>query len=284
MKANYNVTGEDRKQMVAIISREAGTQAVYTRMPECAYVIDNMKVTKTGELLWDERTDEDLIEKITAALTEAGFTAQAEAEAEEAEETGGTDGADGADSTDIETTEIPPIEGLVFSFPRTDFTELALAKLKALITSKQTLIKKALQADNTEIEIDNEKVSFPWWDEVGTPEQIAAYGEFLSALVKMAKESRRVSSKERETESEKYTFRTFLLRLGFNGPEHKKIRAILMEHLTGYAAFKNQADADAFFARQKAKKAAQEAAAEKTAEAGEPADADEEEADDEISE
>lgn len=33
MKANYNVTGEDRKQMVAIISREAGVQAVYTRMP-----------------------------------------------------------------------------------------------------------------------------------------------------------------------------------------------------------------------------------------------------------
>ena len=30
MKANYNVTGEDRKQMVAIISREAGVQAVYT--------------------------------------------------------------------------------------------------------------------------------------------------------------------------------------------------------------------------------------------------------------
>ena len=26
MKANYNVTGEDRKQMVAIISREAGVQ------------------------------------------------------------------------------------------------------------------------------------------------------------------------------------------------------------------------------------------------------------------
>ena len=46
MKANYNVTGEDRKQLVAIISREAGIQPVYTRMPECAFVIGNMKVTK----------------------------------------------------------------------------------------------------------------------------------------------------------------------------------------------------------------------------------------------
>ena len=76
MKANYNVTGEDRKQLVAIISREAGIQPVYTRMPECAFVIGNMKVTKTGELLWDERTDAALIERITAALATAGFTAE----------------------------------------------------------------------------------------------------------------------------------------------------------------------------------------------------------------
>lgn len=147
MKLNYNITGEDRKQMVAIISREADAQAVYTRMPECAYMIDSMKVTKTGELLWDDRTDADLIGKITAALAAAGFTAQAE----EAEETAG-DSAEDAD-----------IEGLTISFPRADFTENALANLTALIASKQTLIKKALQADSLETKIDDEKVSFPWW-------------------------------------------------------------------------------------------------------------------------
>ena len=180
MKANYNVTGEDRKQMVAIISREAGVQAVYTRMPECAYMIDSMKVTKTGELLWDDRTDADLIGKITAALAAAGFTAQAEEdpETEEAEETAG-DSAEDAD-----------IEGLTISFPRADFTENALANLTALIASKQTLIKKALQADILETEIDDEKVSFPWWSGMPTPEQITAYTEFLTALVKMAKEAR----------------------------------------------------------------------------------------------
>ena len=172
MKANYNVTGEDRKQMVAIISREAGVQAVYTRMPECAYMIDNMKVTKTGELLWDDRTDADLIGKITAALAAAGFTAQAEEdpETEEAAETAG-DSADDA-----------VIEGLTISFPRADFTENALANLTALIASKQTLIKKALQADILETEIDDEKVSFPWWSGMPTPEQIAVYSEFLTAL------------------------------------------------------------------------------------------------------
>ena len=66
MKLNYNITGEDRKQMVAIISREAGVQAVYTRMPECAYMIDEIKVSKTGEMIWDERTEEALIGKSRA--------------------------------------------------------------------------------------------------------------------------------------------------------------------------------------------------------------------------
>ena len=267
MKANYNVTGEDRKQMVAIISREAGVQAVYTRMPECAYMIDSMKVTKTGELLWDDRTDADLIGKITAALAAAGFTAQAE----EAEETAG------------DSAEDAGIEGLTISFPRADFTENALANLTALIASKQTLIKKALQADSLETEIDGEKVSFLWWSGMPTPEQIAAYTEFLTALVKMAKEARRVTAKEKATESEKYTFRTFLLRLGFIGADHKQTRAILMEHLSGHAAFKNQADVDTFYAKLKEKKAAAKATVAETT-GPETGDAAEEGEDDEISE
>ena len=271
MKLNYNVTGEDRKRMVAVISREAGMQAVYTRMPECAYVIDNMKVTKTGELLWDTRTDAELIEKITAALAEAGFTAQAaELGAEGIEETETTDAAE----------EAAEPEGLTISLPRADFTEMALANLKALIASKQTLIKKALQADSLEIETDDEKVSFHWWNAMPTPEQIEAYSAFLAALARMAKEAKRVTATERPTESEKYTFRTFLLRLGFIGGDHKATRAILMEHLSGHAAFKNQADADAFYAKLKEKRAAA-----KTVEAEEAAEPEEQEGeDDEISE
>lgn len=145
---------------------------------------------------------------------------------------------------------------------RADFTESALANLTALIASKQTLIRKALQADSLEVETDDEKVSFPWWNEIPTLEQIAAYSEFLTALVKMSKEAKRVAAKEKATESEKYTFRTFLLRLGFIGTNYRQTRAILMEHLSGHAAIKNQADADAFYAKLKEKKAAAKDAAE----------------------
>lgn len=110
-------------------------------------MIDSMKVTKTGELLWDDRTDERLIEQITAALAAAGFTAEE---------------ADAPEETARDSAEDAGIEGLTISIPRADFTETALENLTALIASKHTLIKKALQADSLGIETDEEKVFFPW--------------------------------------------------------------------------------------------------------------------------
>ena len=271
MKANYNVTGEDRKQLVAIISREAGIQPVYTRMPECAFVIGNMKVTKTGALLWDERTDAALIDRITAALATAGFTAEEEdteaaedePEAEEAETT------EKAEAETEEETEAPEEGGLTVTMPRDYFTDEALENLKKIVASKRSLLMKALGADDLPILISDETVSFPWFPEP-SPAEAKTFTNLIAAICKMAKEAKRVTAKEKETESEKYTFRCWLLRLGFVGAEHKHDRAILLQNLSGHAAFKNQADADAFYQRLKEKKAAQKAAAQE-AEDGEEA-------------
>ena len=49
---------------------------------------------------------------------------------------------------------------------------------------------------------------------------------------------KRISSKVKETENEKYAFRCFLLRLGFIGTEYKKQRKILLSRLNGSSAFK----------------------------------------------
>ena len=271
MKANYNVTGEDRKQLVAIISREAGIQPVYTRMPECAFVIGNMKVTKTGELLWDERTDAALIERITAALATAGFTAEAEetAEAPETEEAETTEKAEAESEEESIAAEADEEGGLTVSMPRDFFTDDALENLKKIVASKRTLLMKALGADDLPILISDETVSFPWFPEP-SPAEAQAFTNLITAICRMAKEAKRVTAKEKETESEKYTFRCWLLRLGFVGAEHKHDRAILLQNLSGHAAFKNQADADAFYQKLKEKKAAQKAAAQE-AEDGEEA-------------
>ena len=99
MKLNYNVTGENRKQMVAIISWKADVHPVYTRMPECAFLIGDIKVSKTGELIWDERTDEELIGRILEALSTAGFRAEEAESTEDATETQEGDTAGDASET-----------------------------------------------------------------------------------------------------------------------------------------------------------------------------------------
>ena len=156
--------------------------------------------------------------------------------------------------------------------PRDYFTDEALENLKKIVASKRTLLMKALGADDLPILISDETVSFPWFPEP-SPAEAQAFTNLITAICRMAKEAKRVTAKEKETESEKYTFRCWLLRLGFVGAEHKHDRAILLQNLSGHAAFKNQADADAFYQKLKEKKAAQKAAAQE-AEDGEEATSD----------
>ena len=125
---------------------------------------------------------------------------------------------------------------------------------------KATLIRKALGADRLDIEIDEEKVSFPWWDTPPEPEEAQAYTAFIAALCKMAKEAKRVTATEKDVDSEKYAFRGFLLRLGFIGAGSKAYRKLLLKNLSGNAAFPNKKKADAFGAAQKAKRDATKAA------------------------
>lgn len=47
---HYNVTGQDRKELVGIISKVVGMKAVYKFMPTCAFVISNITVEKDGTI------------------------------------------------------------------------------------------------------------------------------------------------------------------------------------------------------------------------------------------
>ena len=82
-----------------------------------------------------------------------------------------------------------------------------------------------------------DRVAFPWFAEV-EPDAAMAYTKFIAALCRMSKEAKRVTATQKEVENEKYAFRCFLLRLGFIGAEYKKDRKILLQNLTGSAAFR----------------------------------------------
>ena len=129
--------------------------------------------------------------------------------------------------------------GFRVDLPRTGFTDAALDNLRKLTDSKAGLIRKALGADNLDIVVTDERVSFPWFSREVQPEDAPPITRFVERLAAFAGERRRVTAKEKTVDNEKYAFRCFLLRLGFIGPAYQADRKALLRNLTGSAAFKS---------------------------------------------
>lgn len=222
MKANYNVTGQERKALVKAISELTGDKAVYKFMPTCAYEIGDITVDKEGGVTCD---DSEKLERIIHNLIADGFTAEMDEEVETAEE---ETTAEDADDTTSLTVSLP-------------LNKVAVGNLTNLLTAKESLIKKALGIDDLGIGITEDTVSFPWFSELPEPEAVKAYTHFIAALGKMSRELKRISATEKEVDNEKYAFRCFLLRLGFIGSEYKAERKILLKNLSGNSSWKNGA-------------------------------------------
>lgn len=70
--------------------------------------------------------------------------------------------------------------------------------------------------------------------------KIKAYIQFCLAISNQALTQKSASSKKTETTNDKYTFRTWLLRLGLIGDEYKTCRTHLLANLEGDTAFRNR--------------------------------------------
>ncbi len=126
---------------------------------------------------------------------------------------------------------------LSISIPRSSMTDDQISNLKALVRSKRSLIQDALRTDSLEIIVDDEKISFPWFE--SDAEGMKNYTIFITALCDTARKLHRVNTKEEKAvENKKYAFRCFLLRLGLIGDSYKETRKVLMRNLSGSAAFR----------------------------------------------
>ena len=227
MQVKYNVTGAKRKELVTAIGAALEVKPKDMGMPTAAYEIDYFTVTKNGALEFDDMADSEEVEKVLEAIADAGFEpeapeSEAEEESEEADET-----AQEAEETGL-TVEIP-------------LDKVAVGTLTNILEAKGSLIKKALGINDLRFEIRDDRIAFPWFDEVPDADEMKAYTEFISLLCKHSKELKRANAAERPVTNEKYAFRCFLLRLGFIGNEYKTSRKILLRNLSGNSSWKDGA-------------------------------------------
>ena len=224
MQIDYNVSGSDRKQLVAAIADYTGEKAKYQGAPGFAYQVGGYTISVDGKVAIE---DNSTAAALIRFLSEKGF--QAEDSIAECIE----------DEMAENPAEAEEPYGICISMPRSLFTDSSLENLKALVAAKGNLIKKALGTEDLPIEVTDTKVSFPWFPGIPTPDELKAYDSFICKLCEMARNQKRVNAKEKDTDNEKYAFRCFLLRLGFIGAEFKSERRILLRNLTGSSAFRS---------------------------------------------
>ncbi|WP_296360159.1 MULTISPECIES: virulence [Negativicutes] len=228
MKAEYNKQGAARKELADAISQITGESAKYLFLPTKAYQIGSIMVGETGTV---ECEDEALFQKVVQELAAKGFRPENRVPIlEEGVKPG-------------ETSEMESVDTLTISLPD-NLTEEDFVKLQNLVASKASLFKKALGTNDLTIQRGEGKISFPWFHEADST-KVQVYTKLVTALCQMAKKSKRITAKEHEVPNEKYAFRCFLLRLGFIGSEYKDCRKILLEKLSGSAAYRDGGGKDA---------------------------------------
>ena len=159
-------------------------------------------------------------------------------------------------------------EGLVEKLKDDIFT-FAIMNFINAVSDYETEHGAALEG----LKITTEKVTFTGFPTAPDHEHLTAFAQLAVLMNQQAISQKRIQAKDVNDENEKYALRTWLLRLGMNGPDFKETRKILMENLSGHAAFRTDEEAQKFLAREKAKrdalKAAKRAAQEGSASAGE---------------
>lgn len=288
----YEKAVENRKVLVARLTELTGAEAVYTRVPRCAYEVGGFTVEKDGSLTVEDEADETIIATLTAegligeAIEEAVIdtsTAENPIEEEATEETA---------PENIETEPLSfPLDAQV-SFPLAQHTAATLTNLINMIYSRGALLSKATSGefrvskslvddladcrfaraqdvatfmkeqgndDFAGLVFDEEKVTFTGFRAVPDAEHFQTFMKLAAAMNKMAITQKRVQAKKVDDSNEKYAFRIWLLRLGMTGEEYSADRKRLLENLTGHTAFRDEGERERWTARQKEKRDAQKA-------------------------
>lgn len=234
---NVHFEVENRKELVKALEELTLEKAKYLGVPSCAYQIGSLTLSKNSSLSWGEEVNETAMERLLVALEEKGFVTKEGNLAEKM-----LKNMAAAEPANVETE--PEMLDVNISLPKDIFTPETWENLNNLLAAKGRLIQKALGLEELpEVIEEEDRITFPWFKiKPSDNSLLEAYSKFVCALAKLVREQKRVNSKEKEVENEKYAFRCFLLRLGFIGKEYKEVRKTLLKNFTGSSAFKGGVD------------------------------------------
>ncbi|MBA4538465.1 virulence-related protein [Bacillus aquiflavi] len=173
-----------------------------------------------------------------------------------------------------EAAMLPELDGLEITLPLAGHTGNTLRNLVNMLYSKQHLIMMAFESNeplmddtlpkdlseketgtlgdfkkaldelglgklpNLAFDFENETFTIKLAVQSFDSETVTAFQDLIGFIDRNAKKQKRASFKRSQDENPKYSFRTWLIRLGMNGPEYKTTRKVLLKNLSGSAAYR----------------------------------------------
>lgn len=193
-------------------------------------VVDEDKISATENSDISEELSEDPVEE-----TEVSILPEGSFESEESMED-----VTGEQSEETPVPEVTEPEKIVIELPGSYLDEAELGRVRAIVASKATVLKKALETDDLSIERKEDKICFPWFTDHGIDGEAKAYMQLVSGIAKRAKMLTRVTATESLSDNDKFTMRLFLVSLNFKGAEYAFARKFLLRNLSGNSGWRTE--------------------------------------------
>ena len=193
-------------------------------------VVEEDKIAAAEDSTASKETSAESIEESEAPVLPEGNFESAEATKE----------ATGEPSEETSIPEATKPKKIVIELPGSYLDEAELGRVRAIVASKASVLKKALETDDLSIERNEDKICFPWFTDHGIDGETKAYMQLVSGIAKRAKMLTRVTATESVSENDKFTMRLFLVSLNFKGTEYAFARKFLIRNLTGNSGWRTE--------------------------------------------
>ncbi len=249
------ITGQERKVVAGKIAEAAGEEVKYLGPPSFAYKAGDWTVDKAGVVHSPEMSEgiSENLKAVTKRLTIEG---------------------------------LKPEGDIAFTFPATGHTGITLCNLINLIASKEKLFMKAFgrqsdimpkglveylssvkpetmeafitayksgfaegrfsESEDMDFSSLPENLTLSFFNATFDALEIISYVMFCVRLNEQAKKQKYASARQRANSCDRFSFRCFLLKLGFIGDTYKAERKVLISRLEGSSSYaKPQTDKNA---------------------------------------
>lgn len=254
-----------RKQLIKALEAKYGVKAKYLSVPSFAYEIiikgTTYMIDREGKILTpsgEEIQSEEFLNETAETeevIADAGPLVEMASEPNPNEEATDSEGMDYEITLPMEGHDAKTLRNLInMTYAKQMLIMKALGITGEILTEAfvqainetpmETLEEFRATLEQTE-NFSNQGVSFNFDENTLslkvelTPEKIDAAMSLFALINKNAITQHYASFKVKPTTNEKYTFRTWLLRLGMIGDEYKKVRKELLSNLSGNGAFKS---------------------------------------------